>query len=258
MASISTQDSESQSFRNHLPSYEEMIIETLGILDMPQGARPKDIYDYMMERWPLIPNFRPSASQALQRALKRGRLIKNGALYSLNPNWSEKDADGAITPRPMTKYPASTLAPRPPPVQESEVSRGSNGNLVHGPKPGESHIPPDTKATVQAAASLLRTISIPIRDLVDDQPTPYVPSLRSTHSASKDGLDRRVIPNRSHTTGDVRDSEDENFSILRANSRAGERSRDSGDQREVRKSLLQSLQKITYQLREIRRQEDGQ
>ena len=32
-------------------------------------------------------NFRPSASQALQKAYKRGRLEKIGGKYRLNPNW---------------------------------------------------------------------------------------------------------------------------------------------------------------------------
>lgn len=42
----------------------------------------------MGSRWPLQINFRPSASQALQKAYKRGRLEKApSGKYRLNPNW---------------------------------------------------------------------------------------------------------------------------------------------------------------------------
>jgi len=37
--------------------------------------------------YPLQQNFRPSASQALHKALKRGRLEKVGGKYRLNPSW---------------------------------------------------------------------------------------------------------------------------------------------------------------------------
>ena len=37
--------------------------------------------------YPLQQNFRPSASQALHKALKRGRLEKLGGKYRLNPCW---------------------------------------------------------------------------------------------------------------------------------------------------------------------------
>ena len=89
-----------------LPSYETMIVESLQNVGGTRGAAPKEIFNYMIElayfpsvgvkltvystnrHWPLIPNFRPSASQALARALKRGRLLKEGTLYSLNPAWT--------------------------------------------------------------------------------------------------------------------------------------------------------------------------
>jgi hypothetical protein len=83
-----------------------MIVESLQNVGGTRGAAPKEIFNYMIElayfppnglkltmysttrHWPLIPNFRPSASQALARALKRGRLRKEGTLYSLNPAWT--------------------------------------------------------------------------------------------------------------------------------------------------------------------------
>ncbi|KAG8834475.1 hypothetical protein FRC17_008531 [Serendipita sp. 399] len=258
MSSFHAQNPESQATGGRLPSYEAMIIETLEVLNMPQGARPKAIYDYMMEHWPLIPNFRPSASQALQRALKRGRLLKNGALYSLNPDWSEEGTTTAVAPRSTTKYPASVLATRPPPLEEAYTPRETNVNVVHVPKPGERCIPPDTRATVQAAASLLRTISIPIRDLVDDQPTPSVSSSLSNRGSSWSDnsarLERRTAPNRFHMVDRVQSSESEEEISTR--SRTDVRSRDIAEERQIRKSLLESLQTIALQLEKQRRDEE--
>ena len=64
-----------------------MIVEAL--VDIGNdGAAPKDLFLWMGSRWPLQTNFRPSASQALQKAFRRGRLEKApGGKYRLNPNW---------------------------------------------------------------------------------------------------------------------------------------------------------------------------
>ncbi|KAI0087724.1 hypothetical protein BDY19DRAFT_219449 [Irpex rosettiformis] len=71
-----------------LPSYEDMIVEALMDLGEPEGAAPKDLFLWMGARWPLQTNFRPSASQALQKAYRRGRLEKrSGGRYRLNPTW---------------------------------------------------------------------------------------------------------------------------------------------------------------------------
>lgn len=71
-----------------LPSYEDMIVEALTDLGEPDGAAPKDLFLWMASRWPLQTNFRPSASQALQKAYQRKRLEKtDGGRYRLNPNW---------------------------------------------------------------------------------------------------------------------------------------------------------------------------
>jgi hypothetical protein len=71
-----------------LPSYEDMIVEALMDIGEPDGAAPKDLFLWMGARWPLQTNFRPSASQALQKAFRRGRLEKRpGGKYRLNPNW---------------------------------------------------------------------------------------------------------------------------------------------------------------------------
>lgn len=71
-----------------LPSYEDMIVEALSEIGDPDGAAPKDIFTWIGARWPLQMNFRPSASQALQKAFRRGRLEKrSGGRYRLNPAW---------------------------------------------------------------------------------------------------------------------------------------------------------------------------
>lgn len=71
-----------------LPSYEEMIVEALLEMGDPEGAAPKDLFAWMASRYPLQTNFRPSASQALQKAFKRGRLEKRaGGRYRLNAAW---------------------------------------------------------------------------------------------------------------------------------------------------------------------------
>ena len=65
-----------------------MIVEALIDIGDPDGAAPKDLFLWMGSRWPLQTNFRPSASQALQKAYKRGRLEKlDSGKYRLNANW---------------------------------------------------------------------------------------------------------------------------------------------------------------------------
>ena len=71
-----------------LPSYEEMIVEALTECTDPEGWVPKDLFSWMAARYPLQSNFRPSASQALQKAYKRGRFEKNtNGKYRLSASW---------------------------------------------------------------------------------------------------------------------------------------------------------------------------
>ena len=71
-----------------LPSYEEIIAEALMECVDPEGAAPKNIFTWMSSRYPLQSNFRPSASQALQKAYKRGRFEKSSnGKYRLSPLW---------------------------------------------------------------------------------------------------------------------------------------------------------------------------
>lgn len=76
------------SGNDDLPSYEEMIVEALTECTDPDGWVPKDLFTWMAGRYPLQSNFRPSASQALQKAFKRGRFEKNGnGKYRLSSSW---------------------------------------------------------------------------------------------------------------------------------------------------------------------------
>lgn len=71
-----------------LPSYEEMIVQALTSMPTPEGVAPKDLFTWMAAHYPVQANFRPSASQALQKAYKRGRFEKSPAgKYKLNSGW---------------------------------------------------------------------------------------------------------------------------------------------------------------------------
>lgn len=71
-----------------LPSYEEMLVEALAACSDPEGCAPKDLFSWMAARYPLQSNFRPSASQALQKAYKRGRFEKgSNGKYRLNAGY---------------------------------------------------------------------------------------------------------------------------------------------------------------------------
>jgi len=51
-----------------------MIVEALREFTDSEGCAPKDPFGSMATKYPLQFNFRPSASQVLQKAFKRGRL----------------------------------------------------------------------------------------------------------------------------------------------------------------------------------------
>ncbi|PCH40278.1 hypothetical protein WOLCODRAFT_162233 [Wolfiporia cocos MD-104 SS10] len=116
-----------------LPSYEEMIVEALIDSGDPDGAAPKDLFTWMASRYPLQNNFRPSASQALQKAFKRGRLEKRpGGRYRLNPSWEGGTTSKRATRRPQT-FAQTAYAMHAPPQQPS--SPFTNAPLTHQPHP---------------------------------------------------------------------------------------------------------------------------
>ncbi|KIM89121.1 hypothetical protein PILCRDRAFT_813030 [Piloderma croceum F 1598] len=90
---------EAQLSAEDLPSYEDIIVEALMGCPDPEGSVPKNIFTWMSSHYPLQSNFRPSASQALQKAYKRGRLEKSSnGKYRLNPLW-----EGGSTTRRHTR-----------------------------------------------------------------------------------------------------------------------------------------------------------
>jgi hypothetical protein len=65
-----------------------MLVEAITDLNEADGSAPKSLFTWMASRYPLHTNFRPSASQALQKAFKRGRLEKgSNGKYRLNAGW---------------------------------------------------------------------------------------------------------------------------------------------------------------------------
>ncbi|KAG6898251.1 hypothetical protein C0992_002265 [Termitomyces sp. T32_za158] len=111
-----------------LPSYEEMIAEALTDSTDAEGCAPKDLFTWMAARYPLQQNFRPSASQALQKAFKRGRFLKSSnGKYKLNTTWEGGATSRRTTRRPQTQNPASA-SPAPP-------SPFTHAPLVHHNQP---------------------------------------------------------------------------------------------------------------------------
>ncbi|KZW00872.1 hypothetical protein EXIGLDRAFT_111161 [Exidia glandulosa HHB12029] len=112
---------------SEMPSYEEMIAQAIAEIADPDGTAPKVLFQWMDQHYPLQTNFRPSASQALQRAYKRGRLDKlPSGRYILNPTW-----DGAPTSKRATRRP-----------KQVKVESGA---------PISYRVPPTTRATTNGA-----------------------------------------------------------------------------------------------------------
>uniref|UniRef100_V5F1Q3 Histone H1 n=2 Tax=Kalmanozyma brasiliensis (strain GHG001) TaxID=1365824 RepID=V5F1Q3_KALBG len=75
-----------------------MIVEGLRVMGQ---APPRTLFNWMQDTYPLMKKFRPSAHQALQKAFKRGRLLKTGSLYRINPSWSDPGESRKPTRRPQ-------------------------------------------------------------------------------------------------------------------------------------------------------------
>ncbi|PFH52462.1 hypothetical protein AMATHDRAFT_74251 [Amanita thiersii Skay4041] len=81
-----------------------MIVEALMESNDPEGCAPKDLFSWMASHYPLQSNFRPSASQALQKAYKRGRFEKSSnGKYRLSANWEGGNTSKRTTRRPQTQ-----------------------------------------------------------------------------------------------------------------------------------------------------------
>ncbi|KAF8582818.1 hypothetical protein K439DRAFT_1634941 [Ramaria rubella] len=116
---------------NAMPSYEEMIVEAIVDVGDGEGTAPKILFAWMASHYPLQQNFRPSASQALHKALKRGRLEKIGGKYRLNPSWG----GGPTTSKRATRRPTANRATPPPTTRPPSAPRSS----AQVPPPGYAH-----------------------------------------------------------------------------------------------------------------------
>ncbi|KAI0004564.1 hypothetical protein BJV74DRAFT_808148 [Russula compacta] len=136
-----------------LPSYEDMLVEALTDLNEPDGSAPKTLFTWMASRYPLHTNFRPSASQALQKAFKRGRLEKgSNGKYRLNASW-----DGGSTSRRTTRRPQSFAQMALP------VSHGAptTSPFTHAPLPQPTRGNPSTPTPTSAQEKPLQYPSYP-------------------------------------------------------------------------------------------------
>ncbi|KAI5121030.1 hypothetical protein M0805_008606, partial [Coniferiporia weirii] len=103
----------SKSEEDDLPSYEEMLVQALSEYNDPGGTAPKQLFQWMAAHYPLQANFRPSASQALQKAYKRGRFEKNkDGKYRLNAAWEGGNTSKRTTRRPQS-YAKAVSNPSP-------------------------------------------------------------------------------------------------------------------------------------------------
>ncbi|KAI9512370.1 hypothetical protein F5148DRAFT_1162811 [Russula earlei] len=123
-----------------LPSYEEMLVEALRELNEPDGSAPKTLFTWMASRYPLHTNFRPSASQALQKAFKRGRLEKGShGKYRLNASWDGGSTSKRTTRRPQSfvqmGLPAPHGAPTTSPFTHAPLSQPGRDNPSSMPTP---------------------------------------------------------------------------------------------------------------------------
>ncbi|KLO16750.1 hypothetical protein SCHPADRAFT_994871 [Schizopora paradoxa] len=103
-----------------LPSYEIMLHHALTVLNDPEGVVPKNLFAWIAVHYPVQSNFRPSASQALQKAFKRGRFEKTkDGKYRLNHAWEGGTTSRRTTRRPTNTFRHPMLAamypPMPPP-----------------------------------------------------------------------------------------------------------------------------------------------
>ncbi|KAH9065464.1 hypothetical protein EDB87DRAFT_1595977 [Lactarius vividus] len=129
-----------------LPSYEDMLVEALTDLNEADGSAPKSLFTWMASRYPLHSNFRPSASQALQKAFKRGRLEKgSNGKYRLNASWDGGSTSKRTTRRPQTI--GQSAVPAPPGAPTS--SPFTHTPLAHVAREG---LPFNSSSPVPAAA----------------------------------------------------------------------------------------------------------
>ncbi|KAF9994845.1 hypothetical protein BGZ79_000367 [Entomortierella chlamydospora] len=114
-----------------LPPYEEMIFMAIADMKQEAGSAPKAILDWVQGHYPVPETFRASCGQAISKAAKKGRLLKEGAMYKLKPgyNYPRRVSRHAGPTRARSHSYNSTLPPGVPSIEGS--SRGSPMTLQH-------------------------------------------------------------------------------------------------------------------------------
>jgi len=117
-------------------------------------------------------NFRPSASQALQKAFKRGRLQKVGTNYRLNPDWSGGSTSKRTNRRPQKMDEDSSALI----VTQSSSGAGPSQwkpptslPFPYGPSQSQSTNPYQSVSRAAAASSRIPTSQIRPASNEDDQ-----------------------------------------------------------------------------------------
>ncbi|KAG7440846.1 uncharacterized protein BT62DRAFT_563947 [Guyanagaster necrorhizus] len=145
---------------DNLPSYEDMIVEALVDANDSDGIAPKDVYAWMAAHYPVQANFRPSASQALQKAYRRGRFKKSSSgKYRLNPEYKGNNTiSRRPTRRPQTVNSAptsnSSSQPRSSPFTHAPlIKNGTKGATASQRTPySAGYSAPFTPSVVNRAA----------------------------------------------------------------------------------------------------------
>ncbi|KAH8113536.1 hypothetical protein DFH11DRAFT_1599187 [Phellopilus nigrolimitatus] len=142
---------------NSLPSYEVMLVQALAEYNDPDGTAPKLLFQWMAAHYPLQANFRPSASQALQKAFKRGRFEKSkDGKYRLNTAWEGGNTSKRTTRRPQSyaqattnpsssSHPTATTHTYPSyqwPYHHATQTLKSQSETPPPPASGPHHLPP--------------------------------------------------------------------------------------------------------------------
>ncbi|KAF9542819.1 hypothetical protein EC957_001539 [Mortierella hygrophila] len=113
-----------------LPPYEEMIFMAIADLKQDAGSAPKAILDWVQEHYPVPETFRASCGQAISKAAKKGRLLKEGALYKLKPgyNYPRRISRQSGTTRARSQSYNSALPPGIPVLDPSNRGNAMTGN----------------------------------------------------------------------------------------------------------------------------------
>ncbi|KAK0464429.1 uncharacterized protein EV420DRAFT_1725081 [Desarmillaria tabescens] len=159
---------------DNLPSYEDMIVEALVDANDPDGIAPKDVYAWMAAHYPVQANFRPSASQALQKAYRRGRFEKSSSgKYRLNPEYKGNNTiSRRPTRRPQTVNSApaanSSSQPRSSPFTHAPlIKNGTKGAAIPQRTPYPAGYPAPFTPPVANGVAAASTVDASAGDIGD-------------------------------------------------------------------------------------------